>query len=121
PDHQCESILIACTDRQEEGIAEVRKALRLDPASAIVNMNLANQLLSTGRFDEALKQYNRTLALEPKFGLAHVHLGGAYVSTSQIEQGLAELEKECVALRDPPWSITAHCYTGSIMSDLETG
>src|SRR5207245_6127819 len=114
PDHQCESILIACTDRQEEGIAEVRKALRLDPASAIVNMNLANQLLSTGRFDEALKQYNRTLALEPKFGLAHVHLGGAYVSTSQFEEGLAELEKGREILGDSPWSIAFQGYTRGI-------
>src|SRR5256712_12039672 len=47
--HQWYSIMLASTDRQEEGIAEVRMALRLDPASAIVNMNIANQLLSTGR------------------------------------------------------------------------
>src|SRR5438552_15702613 len=94
--------------------------LRLDQASAIVNMNLANQLLSTGRFDEAVKQYNRTLALEPKFGLAHVHLGGAYVSTSQFDKGLAELEKAREIMGDSPWSISFQCYTQGIMGDLDT-
>src|SRR5438876_12328729 len=112
--------MLGYTDIQEERIAKVRMALRLDPASAIVNMNLANQLVSTGRSDEAVKQYNRTLALEPKFGLAHVHLGGAYVSMSQFDEGLAELEKGREIMGDAPWSIAFQGYTHGIMGDLET-
>jgi len=57
-------------ERYDEAIAEYRKALELDPLSAIINTNYGYVLMVARRFDEAREQYRRTLELDPTFRIA---------------------------------------------------
>jgi adenylate cyclase len=57
-------------ERYDEAIAEYRKALELDPLSAIINTNYGYLLMVARRFDEAREQYRRTLELDPTFRIA---------------------------------------------------
>ena len=56
--------------RYDDAIAEYRKALDLDPFSAIINTNFAVLLTAAGRQQEALDQFRKTLDIDPHFGVA---------------------------------------------------
>ncbi len=58
--------------RADEGIAQYREALQIDPDLGVVENNLATALAQTGRLDEAITVYQRALERDPK--LTHVHL-----------------------------------------------
>ena len=61
----------------EKGIAEIKKALALDPLSANVNYVLGRNLYYGGKYDLAYEELRKTLVLEPNFALAKGNL--AYV------------------------------------------
>jgi serine/threonine protein kinase/TolB-like protein/tetratricopeptide (TPR) repeat protein len=56
--------------RYDEAMTEYRKALAVDPLSAIMNTNYGFALMVAKRFDEARAQYAQTLVLDPYFGVA---------------------------------------------------
>ena len=78
--------------RNDEAIAEMRKALVLDPLSLIVNADLAEQLLIAHRYDDSIKQAQRTIEMDPNFPVTHYVLGQALVQTHRYAEGIAELE-----------------------------
>ena len=57
--------------RHEEAIAELERARRHDPFSAIIHTDLAAAYADAGRFEEALARIERALELEPGFSSAH--------------------------------------------------
>jgi TolB-like protein/Flp pilus assembly protein TadD len=83
---------LAVLRRNDEAIAEMRKALVLDPLSLIVNADLAEQLLIAHRYDDSIKQAQRTIEMDPNFPVAHYVLGQALVQTHRYAEGIAELE-----------------------------
>ncbi len=56
--------------RYDEGVTEYRKALQLDPFSAIINANFINMLASAHRPDEAMQQVNKALDIDAHFQVA---------------------------------------------------
>ena len=78
--------------RENEAIAEMKKAAYLDPLSLIINADLA-ELLLIGHFeDESVQQSRRTIELDPNFAFAHNQLGQAYLQKGMHDQAIAELE-----------------------------
>ena len=63
--HHIYSILLAALGRQEEAIAEIRKAADVDPLSIPVRNMLATQLDKAGRCDEAIAEDKKTIELNP--------------------------------------------------------
>jgi TolB-like protein/Tfp pilus assembly protein PilF len=51
--------------RFEEGLDEVRRAVRLDPLSPYVNTEFGRALIFAGRHDEGVDQLRKAIALEP--------------------------------------------------------
>jgi TolB-like protein len=58
-------------------IAEMRRALELDPLSLIINTNLGVAFLHAGRLDEAITQFRKTLEMDGSFYFARWSLGVA--------------------------------------------
>ncbi len=56
--------------RNDDALAEFRKALELDPFSGIMNTNLAVALSSARRSDEAIQQIRKALDMDPHFEVA---------------------------------------------------
>ena len=79
--------------RQEEAIAENRKALDLDPLSLIINMESGLPYYLERRYDEAITYFRKTLEMEPNFGLAHCVLGWALEEKGLYADPISELEK----------------------------
>jgi TolB-like protein/Tfp pilus assembly protein PilF len=84
---------LAALGRHEEAIAEVEKAVSLDPLSPSIGADLAEELLVAHRFDEAITQSRKTLILDPFFAPAHYVLGQALVQKHNYNEAISELQR----------------------------
>ncbi len=78
--HQWYCELLVNAGRFEEGLAQGRQALQVDPLSLIANLGLGIALNSARRHDEAIIQLRKTLELDPKFADASYFLFEAYAN-----------------------------------------
>lgn len=92
-------ILFAQTNRAEEGVALIRRAIAINPFQHAMFSNLGNTLTSLARHDEAIAAYRQALVLKPDFLQAHCNLGHALSTTGQHELALAHF---CAALKLSP-------------------
>ena len=79
--------------RHEEAIAEVRRALELDPLSLIINEALGFVLYFARQYDEAIEQLQKTLELDPNFPDAHYTLGQVYLQKGMYQEAIEEFQK----------------------------
>jgi TolB-like protein/Tfp pilus assembly protein PilF len=77
----------------DRAIAEVKRALELDPFSAIMNANLGFCYLYARRYSEAIAQFRKAAELDPSSPAPHLGLGEAYELSGQREQAITEYER----------------------------
>jgi TolB-like protein/Tfp pilus assembly protein PilF len=92
---------LAARGRFDEAIAEMKRALELDPLSVIINADFGSVLCIAGRYDDAIDQLRKALEMDPDFYYAHWNLGQALDLKGRTEEAIAEYEK-AVALNDDP-------------------
>ena len=95
----------------EQAIAEVKRALELDPLSLVINADVGTVLTSARRYDEAIEQLRKTVEMDPGFYYAHWTLGDALELKGLNEEAIAEY-KEAIALNDDPLprALLGHLY-----------
>src|SRR6516225_2159549 len=71
----------------------MKRAVKLDPLSIIINADLGNTLFSVRRYDEAIEQLRKTVEMEPDFYYARWNLGQALEMKGLIKEAEAEYEK----------------------------
>ncbi|MGH9516302.1 MAG: winged helix-turn-helix domain-containing protein [Terriglobales bacterium] len=76
-----------------EALAEIRRGLRLDPLSPIMNTLYAEFLYHARLYEEALAQFHNALELNPDFWVARVNLAKAHEQTGHYDEAIAELQK----------------------------
>lgn len=91
--HQWYAEFLRTMGRQEEAMAENRKALELDPLSLIINMESGLPYYLERRQDEAIDYYEKTLDMNANFGLAHCVLAWSYDAKGDYTAALSELAK----------------------------
>jgi TolB-like protein/DNA-binding winged helix-turn-helix (wHTH) protein/Tfp pilus assembly protein PilF len=79
--------------RNDEGIAELRRAQNLDPLSLIISADLADALCIAHRYDESAEQSRKTIALDPNFAVAHYQLGQALEQKGMHEAAIEAFKK----------------------------
>ena len=77
----------------DRAIAEVKRALELDPFSAVMNANIGFCYLYARRYPEAIAQFRKTAELDPSSPAPHLGLGEAYELSGQREQAITEYER----------------------------
>src|SRR5438876_115236 len=92
---------LRCIGNFDKAIAELNRALRLDPLSLIINADLGVGLVTARRYDESIVQLRKTVEMDPYFYYAHLHLGKALQLNGQLDQAMAEYKK-AAALNDDP-------------------
>jgi serine/threonine protein kinase/tetratricopeptide (TPR) repeat protein len=80
--------LAAVWERFEEAIAEVKRALELDPLSLPINNIVAVILLDARRYDEAIDQRLKMLEIDPNYTAAYDGLGFAYGQKGMHEEAV---------------------------------
>jgi len=79
--------------RDNEGIAELKRAESLDPLSLIISAGVADVLFIAHRFDEAMRQLQQTLDMDPNFAMAHYQRGQVLVQQHKLDAAISEFER----------------------------
>jgi TolB-like protein/Tfp pilus assembly protein PilF len=102
---------LAALGRFDEAIAEMRRALELDPLSVIINADVGTVLCTAGKFDEAIAQLHKTLEMDPDFYYAHWNLGQALELKGHTDEAIAEYKKASELDDDPlPLALLGRLY-----------
>ena len=91
--HQWYSWHLIVLGRNDDAIAEMRRAENLDPLSLIISADMADVLLVARRYDESIQQSRRTMEMDPGFAMTHYQLGQAFVQKQVYREGIAELQR----------------------------
>ena len=84
---------LAAAGRFDEAIAEGKRAVGLDPLSAVMNIDLGETLYYARRYDEAARQMRKGLDLDPTSSYAHYNLAMISQATGDLSAAIAEYEK----------------------------
>lgn len=79
--------------RVGESLAQVRKAVELDPLSMIILTDAARDLYLARRYDESIDRYWKSLEVDPNFAIAHKGLAEVYSQIGKHEEAVSEIEK----------------------------
>ena len=86
----------------------VRRAVRLRPEDAALQLNLGNALKALGQLDDAIEQFRNALTLAPEFPMAHYNLGNAYAAAGRHEDAADAFARSLRLQPDDPSSHTNH-------------
>jgi serine/threonine protein kinase/tetratricopeptide (TPR) repeat protein len=79
--------------RVEQALAEIRRALELDPLDPFYNSLLGNLLCTARQFEPAVAQLQHAVALDPAFFFSYWFLSVAYRQTGRFDEAIAAAEK----------------------------
>ncbi len=89
--HLAYGIQLACRGAQDAALAEVERALEVDPASLFPNFVLGWMYGICRRYDEAIAQHTLVSRLATDYGLPHLGLGMAHAGKGQFTDAIAHL------------------------------
>jgi TolB-like protein/DNA-binding winged helix-turn-helix (wHTH) protein/Tfp pilus assembly protein PilF len=122
---------LSLVGRNDEAIAEMKKAQSLDPLSLIINADLAELFLIAHSYDKSIEQSRKTIEMDSNFGLAHNQLAQAYLQKQMYSEAIAELRKAIqVSGGSPTFTANlARAYAGTgrrnpaidLLNDLKKG
>jgi TolB-like protein/Tfp pilus assembly protein PilF len=92
---------LRCLGDHDKAIAELKRALQLDPLSLVINADLGVALVTARRYDKAIAQLRKAIEMDPYFYYAHYNLGKALQLNGQLEEAVTEYKK-AAALNDDP-------------------
>ena len=95
--------VLAPLGETERRVAEMKRALALDPLSLVINANLGKAYLYAGQLDEAIAQLRKTVEMDGSFYYGRQMLGLALELKGHIPEAMAEYEK-AIAMNDDPFS-----------------
>lgn len=91
----------AATGQHAREVAELKRALELDPLSPIIASNLGVAFTRAGRVEEAVVQLRKTIELHDDFYPAHREYALALELQGKIPQAIAQYEKAAALTDDP--------------------
>jgi serine/threonine protein kinase/Tfp pilus assembly protein PilF len=102
---------LRCVGDSDKAIAELKRALQLDPLSLIINADLGVGLVTARRYSEAIARLRKAVEMDPYFYYAHFNLGKALQLNGQLDEAMTEYKK-AAALNDDPLvlGLLAQCY-----------
>ena len=78
--------------RLDEAVVAMRRALELDPVSALLQRNLGFVYFVARQYERAIEQFRNALELDPQFPMAHLFLGLIYIESARLDEGIRALE-----------------------------
>jgi len=90
--------------RFKESLAEIEKALALDPASPQINSNHAGILGDMHRYDDALAELNKLIAANPEFPGNYGIRGSVYWQLGNQDAAVADWAMDMTKRGRPEWA-----------------
>ena len=88
--------------RLEEATEEIIKALRLEPLSLLINVNLGCILYFKRQYDEAIEQCLKTIEMDPNYLLSYWFLGAGYAGKGMWKEAISAEEKAVALSEESP-------------------
>src|SRR5439155_162339 len=92
---------LANIGQTEREIAEMKRAVELDPLSLVINSNLGVAYIHAGRLDDAIAQLRKTVELDGTFYYSRYNLAQALELKGLIPEATAEYQKTMSMTEDP--------------------
>lgn len=108
-------VLSVQTQRPDQGVALIRRAVEINKFLPALHSNLGNALMAVGQLEEAATSYARAIHLKPDFAEAHCNRGNALRDLGRHEAALASYDK---AISLNPRLADAHGNRGNALRDL---
>jgi len=99
----------------DAAIADLNKALEINPELALAYSNRGGAYLTLGNLDAAMADLNKALEINPELALAYSNRGGAYLNLGNYEAAMADFNK---ALEINPELAEAYGNRGGAYNDL---
>ena len=99
--HWVATDVFAITGQNDRELAEMKRALELDPLSLVLLTNLGNAYIHNGRLDEAIQHFRKAIALDNNFYFAQWSCGLALELQGKIPEAIAQFEKAAALTDDP--------------------
>ena len=93
---------LAATGQIEREIAEMKRALELDPLSLILNTNTGQAYIYARRYVDAVVQVRKVVEMDDGFYFAYLMLGQALELDGHVAEAIAQYQK-AVSLSDDPF------------------
>ncbi len=90
--HNFYGLALCAMNRWDEGLAEVDRALALDPLSPVPSWMREYCLVLSRRYDEAIQQHKKTAELDPSFFYFESQVGIAYREKGMLADAVAEYQ-----------------------------
>jgi TolB-like protein/Tfp pilus assembly protein PilF len=101
--------------RNDEAIAEAKRAQQADPLSPFASFSLGGTLVFARQWDPAIEQLHRAIELDPNFWFSHCFLGRAYGQKQRFPEAIAEFQRALEIEKDNSeiWSALGNAYAVS--------
>jgi serine/threonine protein kinase/Tfp pilus assembly protein PilF len=110
--HTYYSWFLAAMGRNDQAIAEAKRAQQADPLSGFAAFNVGAALVFARRWDPAIEQLRRAIEIDPNFWFSHCFLGRAYEQKGKLPEAIVEFQRAVELERDnaETWSGLGHAY-----------
>lgn len=88
--HHWYAMYLSAMGRQDEALAEIRRAEALDPVSLITNTNEGWILFCARQYDQAIQKLHTTIEMDPNFANAHYKLALVYEIKGMYKEAVEE-------------------------------
>jgi TolB-like protein/Tfp pilus assembly protein PilF len=101
--------------RNDEAIAEARRAQQADPLYPFASFSTGAVLLFARQWDQAIEQLHRAIELDPNFWFSHCYMGRAYEHKGKLPEAIAEFQRALEVEKDNGeiWSGLGNAYAVS--------
>jgi TolB-like protein/DNA-binding winged helix-turn-helix (wHTH) protein len=89
--HWYGNLFLGPMGRNAEAIAELQRALELNPLSLIITTDLGYAYFLSGQYDSAYAQYQKILAIDPNFLPVHYQLAAYYRERGMYDREVEEM------------------------------
>jgi eukaryotic-like serine/threonine-protein kinase len=98
--HKVYCLYLLVLGRQQEALAEIKRAMELDSLN-LSYLNNLGELYKYGRqYDLAIEQFKKVMEMDPSFPLAHYELSDTYYAMGKYDAALGEWKKAAVLSSD---------------------
>jgi len=103
--HEWYAVHLGNIGRLDEAIAEVKRALELDPLSLIINAIEGLAYTWSRQYDKAIDKCRKTLEMDPNFLLAYLFQAWAYAAKGMWEETITSAQKAVTLSGEGPFAL----------------